>query len=319
MDYDYLNEVITGEPLMRPGVNFTTRAELKYARATHLANELRGRIDEWSAAETLVARIVRVDEHTVEFRMVARSLPPIDEWSLILGDALHNLRSGFDNLVWALATANGSVPKVPGRVMFPITRTEAEWKARLRHLETVDPVFIERIRKLQPWAEQLAYDESLLGLLHHFDGVDKHRGLIAGQPHFRSLMLAGLDWNYPQGTQLPVDLTYETRQTPVAIADDMLLMTVRCATTSLRPDPEFLAKVDTQFFIAWDELRVLPMEIFMGDLLAGTRSWLDRLYGGDRYAAILAESRKADRASAVTVSEKAGGGWEILSIPMTTK
>lgn len=58
------------------GVDFTNRGELKYARAVHLANELRGRIDEWSAAETLLARIEQVDDHTFEFKAVVKRRQP---------------------------------------------------------------------------------------------------------------------------------------------------------------------------------------------------------------------------------------------------
>ncbi len=89
------------ERVLSAGVNFTNRPpELKYARAVHLANELRGRIDEWSASETLLARLHQIDDHTIQFRLEVRSRPPIDEWSLILGDALHNLRSVFDTAIW---------------------------------------------------------------------------------------------------------------------------------------------------------------------------------------------------------------------------
>lgn len=264
------------EPLLRSGVNFTNRAELKYARAAHLANELRGRIDEWSAAETLLARVHQVDEHTVEFRMVVKQAPPIDEWSLILGDAVHNLRSAFDNLIWAIANLDGATPKSPGRVTFPTTVSQQEWEQRAKQLESVSLVFLERVRRLQPWADGLAGEESMLWLLHHFDIVDKHRGLIAGRPYFRQLSIAGLDLNFkPAETAGAAVVSHSLRQVPVAIQNEAVLTTIRSTTHTIEPDPSYLAKVEVQFFIDWDEVRVLPLDTFLPDLLNRTREWLD--------------------------------------------
>ncbi len=153
------------ERVLSAGVNFTNRPEMKFARAVHLANELRGRIDEWSASETLLARLHQIDDHTIQFRLETLTPPPIDEWSLILGDTLHNLRSVFDTVIWALATLDGAEPKTPTQVTFPLTADQDEWRKRSRALESVPSVFLKRIRDLQPWAQDSERDDSLLWLL----------------------------------------------------------------------------------------------------------------------------------------------------------
>ena len=168
------------EQFLRPGIEITNRVELKFAHAVKLVNELTGRIGEWSAAETLLARVHQVDEHRIELRLVIRRLPPVDEWSLILGDALHNFRSVYDCLIWAFATFDGAVPKTPGQVTFPITRNETEWLKRIKHLETVPPPLLERVRRLQSWPDGDACNESLLWHLHKLDILDKHQGLFRG-------------------------------------------------------------------------------------------------------------------------------------------
>lgn len=282
------------ERLLRPGVDFTNRAELKYARAVHLANELRGRIDEWSAAETLFARVHQADPHTVEFRLMVRREPPIEEWSLILGDALHNLRTAFDNVVWALATIDGASPLQPKQVTFPITKNEQDWKGRIRSLESIPADLLDRLRALQPWADGVDLHESLLGLLHDFDIIDKHRGLIASSLHFKRLLISGIDLGLDSISGLAEGtLTYTTLKTPVPIKDDVVLTTIHSRTQTLRADPAYLARVDVQFALAPDTSRILLLDSFVGDLVARTREWLDRIYGGETYAKGLIASRQA--------------------------
>lgn len=305
------------ERLLRAGVDFTNRGELKYARAVHLANELRGRIDEWSAAETLLARVHQPDAHTVEFRLVIRREPPIEEWSLILGDALHNLRTAFDNVVWALATLDGATPHQPKQVTFPITRDETHWRQRVRTLESIPVDLLDRLRSLQPWVDGVGLDESLLGLLHSLDITDKHRGLIASSLHLKRLLLAGIDLGLK--TVDAVDegmLTYSTRKTPVPIENDAVLTTIHSQTRELHPDPDYLAKVDVQFALAADANRILLLDSFMHDLVDRTREWLDRIYGGETYLKGLIASRQATSASVSFGYLDEQGTPHITQLPM---
>lgn len=286
------------ERLLRPGVNFTSRGELKYARAVHLANELRGRIDEWAAAETLLARPHQVDEHTIEFRLVLRREPPIEEWSLILGDALHNLRSVFDNVVWALATIDGATPKHPQQVTFPVTRDQADWNLRARSLESIPTKLLERLRLVQPWTTGTARDESLLWLLHRFDITDKHQGLIAASLHLKRLLVGGFEIGQDSVDALDASpLAYEIRKTPVPFEDDAQLLTIRSTSQTLVAEPDYRARVDAQFAVAPDAEHIVLLDSFIGDLVARTREWLDLLYGGVNYAQHMIAARQVTGAA----------------------
>lgn len=305
------------EPVLRSGVNFTNRAELKYARAAHLANELRGRIDEWSAAETLLARIHRVDEHTIEFRMVVKREPPIDEWSLILGDALHNLRSAFDTLIWALATIDGAQPKMPTQVTFPLTKSERDWNARVATLESVPAVFLERVKRLQPWVDGVERDKSMLWLLHRFDIVDKHRGLISGALHFKQLSTAGLELNFePAETAKEARPAYAIQKDPIRAEPETVLTTMSCATHTIHPDPDYLAKVWVQFRLDWDAERGVFLDSFLNDIFSRTREWLDRIYGGELYAKSLILARQSTGAAVTMGYEDESGELRITHLPM---
>jgi hypothetical protein len=289
------------EPLLRSGINFTNRAEMKYARAVHLANELRGRIDEWSASETLLAELHQVDEHAVEFRIVVKAPPPIDEWSLILGDALHNLRGVLDAVVWGLATLDGAEPIKPRRVAFVVTQDQAEWAQQVKNLESVPAVYLERLRRLQPWMEGVTREDSLLWLLHRLDILDKHRALISGKLRLERVGTGNLDLKMePAETASGSDLVYEMQRAPVEIQNGVMALRIRSATHTLHPDPSQLATLTPGFSVVSDDGREFILAGFLGDVISRTREWLDRLMGGDAFALAQKESRQSTDATAVS-------------------
>lgn len=303
--------------LLRPGVNFTNRGELKFARAVHLSNELRGRIDEWAAAETLFARPRQIDGRTVEFRLVLRRDPPIEEWSLILGDALHNFRSMLDNVVWALATLDDAVPRVPTQVSFPITTDEGAWRKRIQTLESIPVDLLERLRLIQPWEGGVDCESSLLWLLHQFDIIDKHRGLIATSLHFKRLLVGGYDLGHESVEALDAaSLSIETRQTPAPFEDESLLVTIRSNSQPLVADPNYRARVDAQFALAVDETRLLLLDSFIRDLALRAREWLDVIYGGTEFAKYQIVSRQADGSTVSYGHIDERGVPRLVQIPM---
>lgn len=302
--------------LLRSGVNFTNRAELKYARSVHLVNELRGRIDEWSAAETLFTRVNQVDPHTVELRLVIRREPPIDEWSLILGDALHNLRSVLDTLIWAVATLDGREPNTPSQVAFPLTDSETDWNNSVRTLESIPEEVLARIRLLQPWVQGVKRDDSMIWLLHRFDIVDKHRGLISGAIHFRQLSLGGFDLRLdPVAPISEVSHTITMREQPTRLEHDAVLATFHSDVNTLNPDPSYLGKVWVQFALATDDGRHVLIDSFLSDVIARTREWIDLICAGEVHAKALKEARDSSGTNAIYGFTNEEGEQVITQIP----
>lgn len=79
------------------GINFTTWPDLKWSRGSSHVSLLQSKFGEWHAsAPVSIDAVLREDRLGID--LVAR-VPkgiPKHEWSLDLGDALHNLRSAFD-------------------------------------------------------------------------------------------------------------------------------------------------------------------------------------------------------------------------------
>ncbi len=126
------------------------------------------------------------NQHVV--RVKVREWPSL-EWSPMIGDVVHNMRSALDHLAWQLVIKNGRAPS--GGNLFPIFTkdpfdpaahaTEGEfrtarrrWKERVRGM---DPEDVEILRGLQPY--QGADDPELypLAALNRLSNWDKHREL----------------------------------------------------------------------------------------------------------------------------------------------
>lgn len=92
--------------------------------------------------------------------------------SVIAGDALQNLRSTLDHLVWQLTLVNNQPPR-PGVTGFPITETAQEYSTTKirRKIEGVGQIAAAAIDALKPYSG----GNDPLWRLHCLNNIDKHR------------------------------------------------------------------------------------------------------------------------------------------------
>jgi hypothetical protein len=114
---------------------------------------------------------------------VRLSLPepaPLESLSLAFGDAIHNLRSALDHLVWSYASPDQLDDEARRQLTFPACRAETSWNQNHgRWLRSVPPDVVARIKDCQPYnrpASERAAD-ALVGL-SALDNQDKHRLLV---------------------------------------------------------------------------------------------------------------------------------------------
>lgn len=108
-------------------------------------------------------------------------VPPVPEdFGLVLGDAIHNLRSALDHLAHAVVVSQGGTPN--RNTGFPILMTAPKPKKNgSSPLANLDPSVDEAVRReidaVQPYHRD---DPSLheLAVLHSLDITDKHRRLV---------------------------------------------------------------------------------------------------------------------------------------------
>jgi len=103
---------------------------------------------------------------------------PPDDFSLIIGDCLHNLRSALDSLVYALAIAEKGDPlpeAVAKRVQFPITEDPKAFKDAKRRIKDISQGAQVEIEALQPYNRRSDdYTRDPLWILNALSNIDKH-------------------------------------------------------------------------------------------------------------------------------------------------
>jgi hypothetical protein len=134
----------------------------------------------------------RPNEATKMIDLVVRLGEPDPQISLLFGDAVHNMRSALDHLVYELVASNQDRPAgVPNhKTMFPIcdTRTRFQTQAHRRGRITGVPVdACAVIERAQPFHRREAGQDHRvhpLWVLNQLDNIDKHRRLTltAGMP-----------------------------------------------------------------------------------------------------------------------------------------
>jgi len=162
------------------GVNASLWPDMKIQRAAVHLSELHGRFMQWESGKPYRTQSrLRPDRRTIDTYLRIHSVAPLDEWSLILGDFLHNLRSALDAIAWELATFNGASPRKPKSVQFPIATDPSAWDIALTGwVGDLPSAFIERLSLLQPFRYAVAGKLSALEVLHALDIQDKHKSAL---------------------------------------------------------------------------------------------------------------------------------------------
>jgi hypothetical protein len=118
----------------------------------------------------------RYDRHARELTHFIKQDPPIPEAiNLILGDAIHNLRSALDHCVWSMV-GDLADEKVRGKIQFPFVAEESRLVRSIndRSLELAGEKVVAEIHRCEPYP---GGNELLYGL-YTLDVADKHKLII---------------------------------------------------------------------------------------------------------------------------------------------
>ena len=106
--------------------------------------------------------------------------PDFQRLSLFTSDAIHNLRSALDHLVYAIAvfrTGQNPLPN-PRDLNFPIRSNAQSFReATSGALSNLGPSVLNEIERFQPYKRPHYILPPLLLLLRKLDDIDKHRSL----------------------------------------------------------------------------------------------------------------------------------------------
>jgi hypothetical protein len=259
------------------GVNFTTWPDLKWSRGNSHIALLQSKFGEWHAsAPVSVDAVLREDALGIDLiARVPRGIPK-HEWSLDLGDALHNLRSAFDALAWGMAHFNDTQPAHPMSVYFPICTDERQWKRALSAwVGDIHPELQERLRIVQPFTYAPAEAVSVLSMLHDLDVQDKHRETLTVSADLHGINLAGsFEYEDHDTSAVPsVDMRSDTK-----FADGAILGTIH-AGAPIHLIGQMILRPAMKVQLSYRESAhdVMPM---LQQLAAETRRYLDILLFG---------------------------------------
>lgn len=160
----------------------------KLARAKIHNSQLDADVNAFRAREPHVWKL-QVSDHlfdpslaVVKFAVHIREPMP-DDWALIVGDILTNLRAALDHAVFGHAAARQSLtPKQEKWLSYPIITTKSDWSDWLNQLQkkaiTVEPNVLTVIENSQPFnATAFPPDWHPLALLNGLVNHDKHRAV----------------------------------------------------------------------------------------------------------------------------------------------
>jgi len=155
----------------------------KWARAVEHQRMLARRTREYLAADPYTyERWDNLGDATAElvrmhWRFNVRQAPP-QQWSVVLGDAVANLRDTLDHVMWAAVHAHSGPPAKPKQVEFPITTNTATFQNVAKKLQPLVAADVwNMVEESQPFhGAQLAH-AAPLEVLRWLSNVDKHRFL----------------------------------------------------------------------------------------------------------------------------------------------
>jgi hypothetical protein len=153
----------------------TEKVLLKVKRAKHHIADLDARIHEFFTRKPHPYPIIReIDSETGDLVFKLGKCSPIPEdFPLIVGDAIQNLRASLDHLVSHLVRSNGCVPVTS--TGFPFCKTSEKYKTEgPRKIDGIAPEAIPMFGALQPYP---GGNDGLYGL-HEMSNIDKHRLLV---------------------------------------------------------------------------------------------------------------------------------------------
>ena len=160
-------------------VNVRVKSAWAKHHAEIVKTDIQRWVDEQSKNFTAVTIGKEYDDQKGCFVFKVTQFNPLPiQWSLVIGDALHNYRAAFDYLAWHLVRA-GSEPKPKNlrNVQFPISANSADFANAIKtRLPGVKPDHLVIVEKHQPYHAQEVLLHPL-SVLVELSNHDKHHEL----------------------------------------------------------------------------------------------------------------------------------------------
>ena len=149
---------------------------LKIERAKYHVNDLSGKINAYLAQKPYTLVFVRMKNSNRATPMLKSQIAIPPEFSLIIGDAVHNLRAALDHVIWQMI---GHLATRPENVQYPFPTkpvSEDGFRSAIvgREIQRAGEHVVKTIISLnaQPGGDKLIYG------VHTLDIADKHKLIV---------------------------------------------------------------------------------------------------------------------------------------------
>lgn len=152
-----------------------TLSQTRIRRASDNIREFAQLLDEY--LDRAPSRLqVTIDEYGNGALRVERLEPIPETLSILLGEALQNLRAGLDNCLYAAAIIDSGANPPPGAsaLQWPIVLLAKDWEANKRRIRHLSPRLLDALEQIQPFHAEAPGWNCLL-LLHDLARIDRHR------------------------------------------------------------------------------------------------------------------------------------------------
>lgn len=256
-------------------------ADRKIARAEEHLKALKAEIAAWAQpAPYRLAEKRNADTTIISVYVQVLRRTELARMALIAGDAIHNIRSALDHMVYELAiiAGNGRFPPRGDRLlMFPIADAPKQFERECgRRLNTLTCNMRTRIERVQPYNRLRPDLPPILSTLRDLDDTDKHRllNVTPAQPYEGTL-------ENIQGLEIGQRWDFEFHPGPVVDGTEILTLFFE------RPSPnvtyEFRGSLVISVGHTWGPLGHMRFELAttVDTMLAEAKSIIGYLRGGD--------------------------------------
>lgn len=173
--------------------------QLKLSRAEKQINDLSLSVSQWIDSNPMLLKTVYL-ENKLGYNLIIDKLPnkhDLNEFGILTGEIIHNLRTSLDNLAFSLAKLYNNPPKNERSLSFPIYTNETkfikDWGKKNK--KQFSSLVFELIKKIQPFnrnndAVEGNPDIDPLIILHEISNQDKHR-----TPHVTFIKPKNMDFS----------------------------------------------------------------------------------------------------------------------------
>ena len=167
----------------------------KVRRAQEHCDTLKDEVGPWYKSDPY--RIIKnydseTRRHISTLELDSGKRPPLERWSLLSADCVHNLRTALDHLAYGVAIAESrkDPPPFEDMIPFPIADDSTKFGAAMKRykLDFLRSILRKAIETMQPYNQPNPFDARIqpsLAILRDLENRDKHRllRLVTGQMH----------------------------------------------------------------------------------------------------------------------------------------